>query len=150
VVSPNKRTRIAQQQLAASRTSISQLIKLCLGTEVSRKPMTTDRSDTARSRESHRAETGFDRPRALSDDFAADNAKLLKDYCELVEGIRMIRRAAERACRAGVLPAIDHGGKTPLQECEAVARAIYRSAVAPGPHEARRTLTGLNPDDASK
>jgi hypothetical protein len=67
----------------------------------------------------------------MSDPFAAEYAKLLNDYRELVEGIRMIRRATDRACRGGVLPAIDQASKTPLQECEAIARAIYRSVRTP-------------------
>ena len=80
----------------------------------------------------------------------SDYAKLLQDYRELTEGVHMVRRAAERACRAGVLPSIDNGAATPLQECEAVARAIYQSVGAPGIRGARRSLAGLVPDDPPK
>jgi len=84
----------------------------------------------------------------MSDDTAY--AKLLKDYRDLTEGVRMVRRAAEKACRAGVLPAMDHASRTPLQECEAVARAIYRSVMAPDRQNGHRTLAGLSPDDPPK
>lgn len=83
-------------------------------------------------------------------DFAADHAKLLKDYRELAEGVRMVRRAAERACRAGLLPTIEPSGVTPLQDCEAIARAIYRSVIAPDREHAPPALTGLRPDNFPK
>ena len=69
--------------------------------------------------------------RALSGSFAAEYEKLSSDYRDLIEGIRMIRRATDRAHRGGVLPAVDGEGRTPLQECEAIARAIYRSVRTP-------------------
>jgi hypothetical protein len=69
----------------------------------------------------------------MSESFAGEYTKLLSDYRELVEGVRMIRRATDRAYRGGVLPAVDASGKTPLEECEAIARAIYRSVRTPTP-----------------
>jgi hypothetical protein len=80
----------------------------------------------------------------------SDYAKLLQDYRELTEGVRMVRRAAERACRAGVLPSIDDGAATPLQECEAVARAIYQSVATPDIRVGRRSLAGVIPGNPSK
>jgi hypothetical protein len=85
----------------------------------------------------------------MSDNFAADYDELLKSYRELGEGIRMIRRAAERAFRAGVLPAIDEPGKTPLQDCKAIARAIYQSAAGRNRPVSAATLAGLVSDDPS-
>ncbi|MBX9775047.1 MAG: hypothetical protein K2Y71_11620 [Xanthobacteraceae bacterium] len=69
--------------------------------------------------------------RALGDEFVSEYEKLQKDLRDLAEGIRMIRRATERACRGGVLPAVEEGALTPLQECAAIARAIYRAARTP-------------------
>jgi hypothetical protein len=63
---------------------------------------------------------------AIGERFAEEYANLLKDYRDLTEGVHMIRRATDRAFRAGVLPALDQATKTPLQECEAIARVIYR------------------------
>ena len=60
-------------------------------------------------------------------DLAVEYTELVKNYRALAEGVRMIRRAAERASRFGLLPPIDHRRKTPLEECESIARAIYRS-----------------------
>jgi hypothetical protein len=85
-----------------------------------------------------------------SNDFADDYVRLLKDYRDLAEGVRMIRRAADKACRAGLLPTMDHSGKTPLEECEAVARAIYLSVMAQDRDPAPPALAGLNPDEPSK
>jgi hypothetical protein len=59
----------------------------------------------------------------------AEYAELLREYRELVDGVRMIRRAVDRAFRTGVLPSVEQSGLTPVQECEAVARAIYGAAV---------------------
>ena len=64
--------------------------------------------------------------RAIGEIFAEEYANLLKDYRDLTEGVHMIRRATDRASRAGVLPALNQTTKTPLQECEAIARMIYR------------------------
>jgi hypothetical protein len=71
--------------------------------------------------------------RALEEAFVSEYEQLQKDVRELTEGIRMIRRATDRACRGGVLPAVEVGALTPLQECAAIARAIYRAARAPEP-----------------
>jgi hypothetical protein len=60
--------------------------------------------------------------------FVSEYEQLRKDFRDLTEGIRMIRRATDRACRGGVLPAVEDGALTPLQECAAIARAIYRAA----------------------
>jgi hypothetical protein len=67
---------------------------------------------------------------SMSENPAAEYADLLRRYHELVEAVHMVRRAAERAARVNALPAIeaDQAGSTPLQECEAVARALYAAA----------------------
>jgi uncharacterized hydantoinase/oxoprolinase family protein len=65
----------------------------------------------------------------MSDIVAAEYAELLKSYRDLADGVRMIRRAVERAFHAGVLPPVEREAMTPLQECEAIARAIYAAAV---------------------
>jgi hypothetical protein len=64
----------------------------------------------------------------VSEAFVSEYEQLQKDLRDLTEGIRMIRRATDRACRDGVLPAVEEGTLTPLQECAAIARAIYRAA----------------------
>jgi hypothetical protein len=64
----------------------------------------------------------------MNQQLAAAYDKLLKDYSDLTNGVRMIRRAIDRACRAGALPAIERVGITPLEECEAIARVIYAVA----------------------
>jgi hypothetical protein len=56
------------------------------------------------------------------------SAELLK-YQDLVSGVHMIRRAVEKASRAGILPSIERIGITPVEECEFISRALY-SAVA--------------------
>jgi hypothetical protein len=82
-----------------------------------------------------------------SDNLAVQYTELLKNYSALAEGVRMIRRAAERASRFGLLPPIDHRRKTPLQECESIARAIYRS-VRRGDREGGPTrLAGMSSHD---
>jgi hypothetical protein len=82
------------------------------------------------------------------DKLATEYSELLRNYRELADGVRLIRRAVQRACRAGVLPAIDEVGRSPQQECEAIARAIYKSALASRPHHGA-PLAGLTPDDSS-
>jgi hypothetical protein len=57
--------------------------------------------------------------------------ELLKQYEELSTGIRMIRRAVEKARRTGVLPSIGRIGTTPLEDCEEIARVIYAAAAKP-------------------
>jgi hypothetical protein len=42
----------------------------------------------------------------MIEDINADYTALLKRYRDLADGIRMVRRAVEKAFRAGVLPAI--------------------------------------------
>jgi hypothetical protein len=86
----------------------------------------------------------------MNDNLAADYQELLNSYRDLAEGVRMIRRAAERAFRAGVLPAIGEVDKTPLQECDAIARAIYRAAVGPNRDVSADSLVGLIADDPSR
>jgi hypothetical protein len=71
--------------------------------------------------------------KALGDAFVSEYEQLQQDIRDLTEGIRMIRRATDRACRGGVLPAVEEGAVTPLQECAAIARAIYRAARTPEP-----------------
>jgi hypothetical protein len=53
-----------------------------------------------------------------------DYAKLLNEYHDLVGSVRMIRRAVDTAFREGILPH-EPIGLTPVEECEAIARAIY-------------------------
>jgi hypothetical protein len=83
-----------------------------------------------------------------SDKLADEYSELLRNYRELTEGVRLIRRAAERASRAGVLPTVDDVGRSPQQECEAIARAIYKAALTPKRHH-DMPLAGLSPDDKS-
>jgi len=85
--------------------------------------------------------------RASSGALVSDFEKLQKDYRELTEGVRMIRRATDRAHRGGVLPAIEESGKTPLQECEAIARAIYRAVRTPQHQHSTRRLPGVAAKD---
>jgi hypothetical protein len=86
----------------------------------------------------------------MNDSNLADEySELLINYHELAEGVRLIRRAVERACRAGVLLAIDLPRNTPRQECEAIARAIYQSALTARHHDETTSLAGLSPDDPS-
>ena len=67
----------------------------------------------------------------MGEDIAANYAELERKYRELNDALHMIRRAVDRAVRAGILPTVDHRPRlrtTPLQECEAIARAIYAAA----------------------
>jgi Xaa-Pro aminopeptidase len=86
--------------------------------------------------------------RDMSENAAADT-ELSQHYRELVEAVHMVRRAAERAIRAGVLPAIElhRTGITPLQECEAVARVLYTAAGRPIHDPGTIELAGLSPDE---
>ena len=52
---------------------------------------------------------------------------LMRQYRELMQGIRMIRVAVEETFGGGALPPGEYAGATPLQESEAIARAIYAS-----------------------
>ena len=85
----------------------------------------------------------------MGDDIATNYAELEKKYRELSDALHMIRRAVDRAVRAGILPSVDHRPRrrvTPLQECEAIARAIYAAA---GKHKALSgadELAGLDRD----
>ncbi len=86
----------------------------------------------------------------MSENAAADDdTEILQRYRELVEAVHMIRRAAERAIRAGVLPAIElhRTGITPLQECEAVARVLYTAAQRQNRSTGTNELAGLSPDE---
>ena len=65
--------------------------------------------------------------KAFEDEIVSKYQKLQKDYRELAAAVRMIRRATDRAHRGGVLPPIKENCENPKQECEAIARAIYRS-----------------------
>jgi hypothetical protein len=78
-----------------------------------------------------------------------DDDDLLQRYRNLADAVHMIRRAAERAIRAGVLPAIElhRTGTTPLQECEAVARVLYAAAGRRSREAGQNGLAGLSPDD---
>jgi len=67
----------------------------------------------------------------MGEDITANYAELERKYRELNDALHMIRRAVDRAVRAGILPTLDHRPRlrtTPLQECEAIARAIYAAA----------------------
>lgn len=80
--------------------------------------------------------------------------ELLQRYQDLVSGLRMVRRAVDKACRVGVLGPIEQLGVTPLEECEAIARAIYASTakqneVGGQSILARRLPAGLEPQHAS-
>jgi uncharacterized hydantoinase/oxoprolinase family protein len=83
----------------------------------------------------------------MSANLTTEYAELLQNYRNLVQGVGMIRRAVERAFRAGVLPSVDRSGSTPLQECEAIARAIYAAAVQHKDQSTGGRLAGLDPDD---
>jgi hypothetical protein len=52
----------------------------------------------------------------------------MRQYRELTQGLRMIREAVEQTFGAGALPGGEYAGATPLDECEAIAKAIYRAA----------------------
>ena len=52
-----------------------------------------------------------------------------QNYRDMALGIRMIREAIEQTFGLGVEP---HAGVTMLEECEAIARAIYRAAESYG------------------
>jgi hypothetical protein len=73
-------------------------------------------------------------------------AKLLQKYQDLAAGVRVIRRAAERAFRNGALPPVERIGVTPVEECEAIARAIYAAAAAKQ-HENTRSRLRLVPSE---
>jgi hypothetical protein len=81
----------------------------------------------------------------MNENPADEYAKLLQKYHDLAAGVRMIRRAAERAFRAGALPPVERIGVTPLEECEAIARAIY--AAAARQHENTRARPRLVPSE---
>ena len=54
--------------------------------------------------------------------------ELLKQYEELADGIRMIRRAVEKARRSGARPSMGRIGNTPREDCAEIARVIYAAA----------------------
>ena len=80
---------------------------------------------------------------------ATDDDNFPQRYRDLVDAVHMIRRAAERAIRAGVLPAIEfnRNGTTPLQECEAIARVLYAAAGRRSRDAGPNGLAGLSPDE---
>jgi hypothetical protein len=84
----------------------------------------------------------------MNDSLTDEYSELLKNYRELADGVRLIRRAVQRACRVGVLPAIDEVGRSPQQECEAIARAIYQATLTSKPRR-EVPLAGLGSDDSS-
>ena len=51
--------------------------------------------------------------------------QLLKNYRDLTMAERNIREAVELSFGASLLPSGEHTGATPVDECEAIARAIY-------------------------
>ena len=82
----------------------------------------------------------------MTDNLEADYVKLVEDYCELTDRVRMIRRAVQKAFQAGVLSSVEPVGITPLQECEAIARAIHEAAASRGGDVRARNSAGTNPD----
>jgi hypothetical protein len=52
-------------------------------------------------------------------------------YRELAQGVRMIREAVKQIFGSDALPASEYAGATPLEECEAIARALYETSGAP-------------------
>jgi len=88
---------------------------------------------------------------SMSENPASEYAELLKSYHELVEAVHMVRRAAERAARVRVLPVIEANQPvaTPLQECEAVARALYAAAGRQRQQGGASALAGLSRDKFS-
>jgi hypothetical protein len=46
----------------------------------------------------------------MNENLSTEYARLLQQYSDLADGVRMIRRAVERACRAGALPSIERFG----------------------------------------
>jgi hypothetical protein len=86
----------------------------------------------------------------MSENLAADHAKLVQDYCELADRVRMIRRAVQKAFQAGLLSKIEPVGITPLQECEAIARAIYEAAANRKGDVRARSIVGLCPDFSTR
>jgi hypothetical protein len=85
----------------------------------------------------------------MNENLAADYAKLVNEYCELADRVRMIRRAVQKAFQAGVLSSIGPIGITPLQECEAIARVIYETTANRKGDARVRHTAGLCPDDLS-
>jgi hypothetical protein len=85
----------------------------------------------------------------MNENLAADYAKLMNEYCELTDRVRMIRRAVQKAFQAGVLSSIGPIGITPLQECEAIARVIYETTANRKGDARARNIAGLCPDDLS-
>jgi hypothetical protein len=49
----------------------------------------------------------------------------MRKYRELAQSVGMIREAVEQTFGAGLLPPGEYTGATPIEECEAIARAIY-------------------------
>jgi hypothetical protein len=60
----------------------------------------------------------------MNAELGVEYTELLQRYHDLADGVRMVRRAADKACRVGVLP-YEPIGNSPLEECEAIARSIY-------------------------
>jgi hypothetical protein len=86
----------------------------------------------------------------MNENLAADYAKLVREYCELADRVRMIRRAVQKAFQAGVLSSIGPIGITPLQECEAIARVIYETTANRKGDIRLRNVVGLGSDDLSE
>ena len=82
-------------------------------------------------------------------DIATNYEELEKKYRELADALQMVRRAVDRAVRVGLLPSLEHRPRrqsTPLEECEAIARAIYAAAGKPKNPSGADRLAGLNRD----
>ena len=52
----------------------------------------------------------------------------MRKYRELAQAVGMIRLALEETFGAGALPPEEYAGATPLEECQAIAKTIYRAA----------------------
>ena len=86
----------------------------------------------------------------MNDNLAADYVKLVKEYCELADRVRMIRRAVQKASQAGVLSSVEPIGITPLLECEAIARAIHEAARNRKGDVRARDVAGACPDFSAR
>jgi hypothetical protein len=85
----------------------------------------------------------------MSENLGDEYAELLKKYHDLAAGVRMIRRAVDKAFRAGIVP-YERIGITPLEECEAIARAIYGATVKQMERVRAGVLAEPNPDEPTR
>jgi hypothetical protein len=86
----------------------------------------------------------------MSDNLAADYVKLVEDYSDLTDRVRMIRRAVQKAFQAGVLTSVEPVGLTPLEECDAIARAIHEAAASRRGDVRARNDLAAGPDSSAR